>query len=108
MELALDARFISGHENAMSDEPAFDINIEKARREIGELWGLSRPITKEEMARALRLSPKHGGSHISKLEKGTATMTGPIAGFLEALLDGYTPRHMKDVIKPGYPRGAVR
>jgi hypothetical protein len=92
----------------MADEPTFDLDIAEARHRIGELWGLNRPITKEEMARTLRLSPKHGGSHISKLEKGTATLTGPIAGFLEALLDGYTPRHMKDVIKPGYPRGVVR
>lgn len=78
-----------------------------ARKNLGPLWGLDRSLTKAELARALRLSPKHGGSHIAKLEDGKSELSGPIRGCIEAMLDGWTPRHMGDVIKPGYPRGGV-
>lgn len=90
----------------MTSEP---LNVAAARTTLGRKWGLNRPLSRAELARALGLSPTYGGSHISKLENKTnpATLSGPIKGLIEAYLDGYRPRHMDDVVKPGYPRGEV-
>lgn len=82
--------------------------VENARERLGRAWGLGRQLTRAEMARALKLSDKHGGSHISKLESDSATLSGPVRTAIELMLDGGVPRHMGDVIKPGYPRGLVR
>lgn len=79
--------------------------VADARRDIGELWGLGRALTLAELSRALGLSEDHGGSHIGKLEKGKTRLSGPPRHLIEAFLDGYVPRHMADVVKPGYPRG---
>jgi DNA-binding XRE family transcriptional regulator len=84
------------------------MNIIEVREAVGKLWGLDRSLTKMELARALKLSPTSGGDYVSKLEKGKLTPSGPLEFALEALVDGYVPRHMADVIKPGYPKGAVR
>lgn len=84
------------------------MNITELRSKIGQLWGLDRPITKAELARALRLSEKHGGDYVGRLEAGKVPINGAMQVALEALLDGWKPHNMDDVIKPGYPRGAVR
>lgn len=79
-----------------------------ARERLGRSWGLGRSLTRAELARALKLSDVHGGSHISKLEADTATLSGPVRVAIELMLDGGVPRHMGDIVKPGYPRGEVR
>lgn len=84
------------------------MNIAEVRERLGEMWGLERSLTKMELARALKLSPTNGGDYIARMERGKANASGPMELAIEALLDGYAPRHMADVIKPGYPRGAVR
>lgn len=84
------------------------MDIAEARENIGKLWGLNRAITKAELARALKLSPEHGGDYIGRIEKGAANLAGPAEVAIEMMLDGAVPRHMAHVIKPGYPRGAVR
>jgi len=86
----------------------FDLDVGEARAKIGRLWGLDRDLTKAELARALRLSPTNGGDFIGKLERGTASLSGPVYGLIEALMRKYKPPHMSDIIKPGYPRGDVR
>jgi hypothetical protein len=83
------------------------IDVAEAREKIGRLWGLDRPITKAELARALRLSDNHGGDYIGRVEKG-ASMSGPACVAIQAMMDGWRPHNMDDVIKPGYPRGPVR
>lgn len=88
----------------MEDEVE-SLDICDARRHIGHLWGLNRELTRMELARALRLSPKHGGDFVSKLEKGAANQSGTLIVAIQAFIDGYVPRHMASVVKPGYPRG---
>lgn len=86
--------------------------VAEARDKLGHAWGLERPLTRAEIARALGLSPKWGGSFISKLElppeRNPPGLAGPTAVALRMMLDGARPPTMDDVIKPGYPRGPVR
>jgi hypothetical protein len=70
--------------------------------------GLGRPLTKQELGRALALSPKYGGEHIAKIEAGKTTVSGPVEVAIRMMLKGAKPHTMEDVIKPGYPRGEVR
>lgn len=84
------------------------LDITEVRVKLGEVWGLDRPITKREMARALMLSDKYGDEHVAKMENGKTTVSGPIEVALRMMLDGAKPPTMSDVIKPGYPRGDVR
>jgi hypothetical protein len=92
----------------MTDSP---LDVADARRKLGSLWGLDRALTRAELARALDLSPKYGGSHISKLEHADpdkrATLSGPIEVAIRMMLAGARPHTMDGVIKPGYPRGGV-
>lgn len=93
----------------MSDQTTPELNITEVRKTLGHMWGLNRELTRAELGRALDLSPKWGGSHVSKLEhedpKKRATLSGPIKTCVEMMLDGGVPRHMANVVKPGYPRG---
>jgi len=86
------------------------LDIAQARHDLGRLWGLERDLTRAELARALDLSPKHGGSHISKLElpddnPRKATLTGPIEVAIRMMLKGAVPHTVDKIVKPGYPRG---
>jgi hypothetical protein len=85
-----------------------DLDIVQVRKDLGEKWGLGRPITKQELGRALALSPKYGGEHIAKIEAGKTTVSGPVEVAIRMMLKGAKPHTMADVIKPGYPRGGVR
>jgi len=83
------------------------LDVAQVRNDLGHLWGLDRTLSRAELARALDLSPRYGGSHISKLEAGKTTLSGPIEVALRMMLAGCRPHTMDDVIKPGYPRGAL-
>lgn len=85
-----------------------EIDIRAARERLGQIWGLERSVTKAELARALMLSPNHGGDYISRLESGKVNAAGPLVVAIRGMLAGYRPDNMDDVIKPGYPRGIVR
>jgi hypothetical protein len=47
------------------------LNIADVRVRLGEIWGLNRPLTKQELGRALALSP-YGGEHVAKWERARA------------------------------------
>lgn len=83
--------------------------VSAARAKLGRLWGLDRDLTRAELARALDLSPVHGGGFVSKLEiddeSRRATLTGPVRVAIQLMLDGGVPDTMSSVVKPGYPRG---
>lgn len=87
------------------------VYVTEARETLGRMWGLDRPLTRAELARALDLSAKFGGSHVSKLEivdpAKRATLSGPIKVAMQLMLDGGVPYTMAGVVKPGYPRGAT-
>jgi DNA-binding transcriptional regulator YiaG len=84
------------------------LNIAVARVRLGEIWGLGRPLTKQELGRALNLSPQYGGEHVAKWESGRAPVSGTAEVALRMMLNGARPHTMDDVILPGYPRGEVR
>lgn len=101
--------------NESSRQPATVGNppmpLSEVRERLGELWGLKRPITRAELARALRLSPKYGDQYIQKLERGdtkVSRLTGSAEVAILMMLAGATPPGMESVVVPGYPRGAVR
>lgn len=85
-------------------EGSFDLG--EVRRQLGQLWGLDRAITKTELARALKLSPGHGSDFIRKVERGAASLSGTAEVAISMMLGGARPPTMDDVIKPGYPRGS--
>lgn len=84
------------------------LDIAQARHKLGTMWGLGRPLTRAELGRALMLSEKYGGEHVSKLETGKANLSGPIYACICMMLAGAVPPGMESVVKPGYPRGEVR
>jgi hypothetical protein len=88
--------------------PPAPLDIADVRVRLGDIWGLNRPLTKQELGRALALSPKYGGEHIAKLEHGKANVPGTMEVALRMMLKGAKPHTMDDVIVPGYPRGEVR
>lgn len=77
-----------------SNNPAGDL-VARARHELGAAYGLARPLRKTELARLIGLEPgRHGGDFVGRLEKGTATLSGPLQVVLRMLLDGHSsPRH---------------
>jgi hypothetical protein len=84
------------------------LDIGDVRVRLGAVWGLDRPVTKRELARALALSDKYGDEHVAKMENHKTAVSGPIDVALRMMLAGAKPPTMADVIKPGYPRGEVR
>lgn len=83
------------------------LDISESRVRLGQVWGLGRPITKRELARALMLSDKYGDEHVAKMENGKSAVSGPIEVAVRMMLAGAKPPTMADVIRPGYPRGEV-
>lgn len=88
----------------MSEQEA-PLDFAKVRETLGEMWGLGRPLTKQELARALKLA---SGDQIGKLEKGKSDPSGPLEVATRMMLAGAVPHTMATVVKPGYPRGFVR
>ena len=44
------------------------IDLREARRRLGELWGLDRPLSYSELGRALRLSGRKPGDAVRQWE----------------------------------------
>lgn len=84
------------------------LNIADVRVRLGDIWGLGRPLTKQELGRALALSPKYGGEHVAKWESDKAPVSSTAEVAIRMMLNGAKPHTMEDVILPGYPRGEVR
>jgi len=66
-------------------------DIRDARATIGQLWGLNRPLTMDEMGRALRLQGCDVGSSIRDWERGRTPISGPVQVAVEAMLAGFRP-----------------
>lgn len=60
-------------------------DIAEARRRLGRMWGLGRPLSYGELAQALRLK---GADNARDYERGKATISGPLSLALELLLSG--------------------
>jgi hypothetical protein len=65
--------------------------LHAARAKLGELWGLGRPLSPNELAHALRLG-KNGGGRILVMERGERPVSGPMSVAIEAMLAGFRPQ----------------
>ena len=75
------------------------IDLREARRNIGELWGLTRPLYCSELGRALRLTGRDPGLTVHKWEAGERDITGPASVAIEAMLSGWRPAHWRDALR---------
>lgn len=67
-------------------------DLRNARKELGRLWGLDRPIFAAELGRALRLSPSDPGQSIRDYETAREEpVPGPVAVAVEFMLKGFLP-----------------
>lgn len=71
--------------------------IYAARRRLGELWGLDRPLFVLEMARALRMSPASAGKTIGEWESGKSKPSGPVQVALTMMLAGAQPPDLSEI-----------
>lgn len=62
-----------------------------ARRTLGMMWGLGRPLHAAEMGRALRLGGRDPGESIRDYERGKTRITGPVSVAVEMMLAGAKP-----------------
>ena len=67
-------------------------DLRLARKRLGELWGLERPIFAAELGRALRLAKDDPGESIRAYEAGKAKrVPGPVSVAVEMMLAGTLP-----------------
>jgi len=66
-------------------------DVFEARATLGQMWGLGRPLGPNELAHALNLSPKTGGSTVLAWESGARPISGPATVAIAAMLAGYRP-----------------
>ena len=70
--------------------------LHAARRALGELWGLGRPLHASELGRALRLGGRDPGESIRDYERGKTRITGPVSVAVEMMLAGAKPPITQD------------
>lgn len=70
--------------------------IHAARRTLGEMWGLGRPLRMSELGRLLRLSSDRPSETVRTWEQRGPT--GPVQCAIEAWLDGARPRNLREVL----------
>ncbi|MAD38579.1 MAG: hypothetical protein CMO30_15135 [Tistrella sp.] len=75
------------------------IDLREARRRLGELWGLDRPLSYSELGRALRLSGRKPGDAVRQWEQD-GVHSGPVDVALHYMLQGYLPPDDITVIAP--------
>ncbi len=66
-------------------------DITRARGRLGEWWGVNRPLSAIELARALGLSPRNGDDHVRNMENGKSAVSGPIEMLLRLYMAGAVP-----------------
>lgn len=67
-----------------------------ARRTLGMMWGLGRPLHASEMGRALRLGGRDPGESIRDYERGKTRISGPMSVAVEMMLAGAKPPITQD------------
>lgn len=65
--------------------------VRSARRILGEMWGMGRPLHAAELARALRLTGRDPGLAVIRWERGEPRISGPAMTAVRAMLDGWRP-----------------
>ena len=67
-----------------------------ARRSLGMMWGLGRPLHAAELGRALRLGGRDPGESIRDYERGKTRISGPMSVAVEMMLAGAKPPITQD------------
>jgi hypothetical protein len=65
--------------------------LHEARRTLGLLWGLGRPLHASELGRALRLGGRDPGESVRDYERGKTKISGPMSVAVEMMLAGALP-----------------
>lgn len=65
--------------------------LRDARRSLGDLWGLGRPLHASELGRALRLGGRDPGESVRDYERGKTKVSGPMSVAVEMMLAGSLP-----------------
>jgi hypothetical protein len=65
--------------------------LHAARKTLGDMWGLGRPLMMSELGRALRLSGSDPGQSIRDYERGTTKISGPVSVAVQMWLNGCLP-----------------
>lgn len=71
-------------------------SLYNARRALGEMWGLGRPLHASELGRALRLGGRDPGESIRDYERGKTRISGPMSVAVEMMLAGAKPPITQD------------
>ena len=71
-------------------------DLRDARRTLGEMWGLGRPVTMAELGRLLRLKGRDPGASVRDWERDGPT--GPASVAIEMMLDGARPRGLESTL----------
>lgn len=66
-------------------------SLYNARRTLGSMWGLGRPLKASELGRALRLGGRDPGESIRDYERGKTRISGPMSVAVEMMLAGAKP-----------------
>jgi hypothetical protein len=74
-------------------------DIHKARVALGKLYGLGRPLKASELGRLLRMPGRDPGRSVLDWEDGKYPLNGPASVAVEAMLDGFRPRHFAEAIR---------
>jgi len=65
--------------------------IWEARQVLGEMWGLGRNVSWDELGRALRLAGSDVGQSMRDYERGKTVISGPVSVCLDLFLSGVLP-----------------
>lgn len=74
-------------------------DLRAARRTLGEMWGLGRPIKMAELGRILRLRGQRIDETIHDWERGSGP-SGPASVAIEMMLAGAKPPGLDEIV-PG-------
>lgn len=72
-------------------------SLRDARATLGYLWGLNRPLRASELGRALKMQGR-ADETVLIWETGKRPVTGPASVAIQAMLDGWRPKSMSDII----------
>ncbi|WP_297694665.1 helix-turn-helix transcriptional regulator [Phenylobacterium sp.] len=74
------------------------IEMKRARRQLGLMWGLGRGLSLAELARACRLSGERPSTVVRDYERGKTKISGPLSALIDCYLRGVLPSDPLDEI----------
>ena len=73
-------------------------DLSTARERLGKMWGLGRPLKLVELARLLRMHGRNAARKVKAWESGEAKITGPASVAIEAMLAGWKPTELEEIL----------